>query len=59
MIHDRSNLDVAYGGHIHDISKHNQVRAWSRQAASHHLGKREQPFMTPHDMMLAVLNELN
>ena len=59
MIHDRSNLDVAYGGHFHDTSKHNQVRAWSRQAASHHLGKREQPFMTPHDMMLAVLNELN
>ena len=59
MINDRSNLDVAYGGHIHDNPKHNQVRAWSRQTASHHLGKREQPFMTPHDMMLAVLNELN
>ena len=59
MIHGRSNLDVAYGGHIHDNSKHNQVRAWSRQAASHYLGKLEQPFMTPHGMMLAVLKELN
>ena len=27
MIHDMSNLDVAYRGHIHDNSKHNQVRA--------------------------------
>ena len=50
---------MAYEGHIHDNSTHNQVRAWSRQAASHHLGRREQPFMTPHDVMLAVLNDLN
>ena len=59
MIHDRSNLNVAHGGHIHDNSTYNQVKAWTRQAASHHLSKHKQPFMTPHDMMLAVLNELN
>ena len=59
MIHDRSNLDVAYGEHIDDNSTYNQVKAWSRQAASYHLSRREQPFMTPHDMMLPVLNELN
>ena len=59
MIHDRSNLDVAYGGHIHDNSTYNQAMAWSRQAASHHLRRREQPFMASHDMILLVLNESN
>ena len=58
MIHDRSNLDVAYGGHIHDNLTYNQVKAWSRQAVSYHLSRCEPTFMTPHDMMLPVLNEL-
>ena len=58
MIHDRSNLNVAYGEQIYDNSTYDQVKAWSRQAESYHLSRREPHFMTPHDMMLPVLNEL-
>ena len=58
MIHGRSNLDIAYGGHIHDNSTYGQVKAWSRQAESFHPSRRELPFMTPHDMMFPVINEL-
>ena len=52
MIHDRSNLDMGYGGHIHDNSASGQVNAWSRQAESRHLSRCVPPFMTPHDITI-------